>query len=96
LFDIIYFMQAHQSIIATARLDLIPAHEDLAKKVIEFYKRNKSHLKPWDPPTPPDSLTEDFQRKRLNKAEADARRALLCDGGYAFKATPMCWWAALD
>ena len=71
--------------ISTARLELMPAHEDLATRVIEFHKRNESHLKPWDPPPPPDFLTEDFQRKRLNKAEADAKAG-----------TALRWWLCLQ
>lgn len=59
--------------ICTPRLDLIPAHEDLADKVIDFYKRNEAHLAPWDPPKPADFYTPAFQRKRLRKAAADAK-----------------------
>ena len=77
-------MRAPQNLISTDRLVLVPAHEDLVKRVIEFYKRNELHLAPWDPPKPADFLTEDVQRKRLQQSEADAKAG-----------TAMRWWLYL-
>lgn len=71
--------------ISTSRLNLIPAHEALAESVIEFHKRNASHLSPWDPPKPADFLTETFQRKRLRQAEADATAG-----------TALRWWLCMQ
>ncbi len=78
-------MRAPQNLISTARLVLALAHEDLAKRVIEFYKRNELHLTPWDPPKPTNFLTEDVQRKRLRQAESDAQAG-----------TAMRWWLYLQ
>ena len=72
------------SIIQTPRLELIPANIDLAKKVVEFYQRNESHLTPWDPPKPVDFDTESHQRNRLAQAEQAAK-----DG------TAVRWWFCL-
>ena len=77
-------MRAPQNLISTARLVLAPAHADLAKRVSEFYKRNELHLTPWDPPKPTDFFSEDFQRKRLQQAEADTKAG-----------TAMRWWLYL-
>ena len=56
----------------TPRLVLLPAREDLAERVVAFYKRNAAHLAPWDPPSPDNFATEAFQRDRLRQAAADA------------------------
>jgi ribosomal-protein-alanine N-acetyltransferase len=72
------------SMISTDRLELILAHEDLAQRVVAFYKRNEAYLTPWDPPKPADFFTEVFHRNRLNKAEADAASG-----------TALRWWLAL-
>ena len=60
-------------VLHTLRLQLLPAHEDLAAATAEFHRRNAQHLAPWDPPTPPDFATEEFQRQRLRNAAAQAQ-----------------------
>lgn len=57
----------------TARLRLLPAHEDLAAPAADFHRRNTRHLAPWEPPAPPDFATEAVQRERLRKAAAEAQ-----------------------
>ena len=79
------FGNANQPLISTARLALAPAHEDLAKKVTEFYKRNEVHLTPWDPPKPANFLTEEFQCNRLRQAVADTKAG-----------SAMRWWLYLQ
>jgi len=49
----------------------MPANENLAAKVADFYKRNEAHLAPWDPPAPPELATETFQQDRLGREAAE-------------------------
>lgn len=65
----------------TARLRLLPAHEDLAARTAAFFSRNAAHLAPWDPPSPPDFATEAFQRQRLHQHASDQAAG-----------TVMRWW----
>lgn len=54
--------------LTTARLQLLPAHEDLAAAVADFHLRNAAHLAPWEPAAPPGFATEEFQRERMRRA----------------------------
>lgn len=67
-------MMAHSlaATLATERLRLLPAHEDLALLVLAFHEANAEHLSPWRPPFPPDFATDSFQRERLRRAAAEA------------------------
>ncbi|MFZ4649517.1 MAG: GNAT family N-acetyltransferase [Rubrivivax sp.] len=65
----------------TARLRLLPAHEDLAARTAAFFCRNAAHLAPWEPPSPPDFATEAFQRRRLRQHTSDQSAG-----------TVMRWW----
>lgn len=69
------------TVLLTARLRLLPTHEDLAAEAAAFHQRNAAHLGRWDPPAPPDFATESFQRDRLRKAAGDMAAG-----------TAMRWW----
>jgi ribosomal-protein-alanine N-acetyltransferase len=73
-----------ESTLNTPRLVLLPAHEDLAGRVADFYRRNAAHLAPWDPPAPDGFATEAFQAGRLRQAAADAAAG-----------TALRWWLEL-
>lgn len=59
--------------LATARLTLIADDAALGAAVAAFYRRNRSHLAPWDPPAPQDFFTEAVQAIRVAKAMENFR-----------------------
>ena len=77
-------MENMYSKLATERLELLPAHPDLAQRVLDFYARNDAHLSPWSPPWPEDAQTVEFQRTRLAKGQAEAAAG-----------TGLRWWMCL-
>lgn len=58
-------------VLRSNRHQLMPADENLAALVADFYRRNEAHLAPWDPPAPPALATEAFQQERLRIARAE-------------------------
>jgi len=59
--------------IATARLALVADDAALGAAVADFYRRNRRHLAPWDPPTPAHFFTEAVQAVRVAKATENFR-----------------------
>ena len=55
-------------LLLTARLRLVAPDEGLADALADFHERNRAHLAPWDPPTPPDFFTPAFQARRLRES----------------------------
>jgi ribosomal-protein-alanine N-acetyltransferase len=59
--------------LATARLLLQASEAAIAREVLDFECRNRSHFAPWDPPMPPDFLTLGGQRARLARGAQELR-----------------------
>lgn len=57
-------------LLRTARLWLQAGEPSMADAVAAFYRRNRRHFAPWDPPTPEDFCTSRTQLQRLEAAEA--------------------------
>jgi [ribosomal protein S5]-alanine N-acetyltransferase len=51
--------------LATLRLLLHEPDPTLAGAVANFLQRNAAHLRPWEPPRPPDMATAAHQRELL-------------------------------
>ena len=51
--------------LTTGRLWLQAGHEGLAIAVADFYRRNRRHFAPWDPPTPESFYTPATQAERI-------------------------------
>lgn len=66
---------------ATARLQLLAHEPALSGAVTAFYRRNRDHFAPWNPPTPEDFFTEAVQAVRMAKASEDFRAG-----------TALRWW----
>lgn len=64
-------IHAAQRELHTQRLWLHNGHEGLAEAVCDFHLRNRAHLLPWDPPTPPDFYTVARQAERVRQAIAN-------------------------
>ena len=53
--------------IATARLILTAPRLEQATAMLDFVTRNRDHLKPWSPPTPPNFYTLDHLQEVVGK-----------------------------
>lgn len=67
-------------ILETSRLRLIPAAQELAGQVCDYYCRNREFLTPYDPLREAIFFTEDYHRLLLSQDEAMAQ----CGRGYRF------------
>ena len=68
----------------SARLLLRAPDVAMAEAAADFFKRNREHFAPWDPPTPPAFHDPETQRDRL------AKGAQAFDEGLAFR-----YWVSL-
>ncbi len=59
--------------LTTARLVLEPMGGDHAPLLADFFQRNESHLRPWDPPRPRGIADVEFWAAETLRAEEDAR-----------------------
>ena len=67
-------------ILETSRLRLIPAAQELAGQVYDYYCRNRAFLESYDPRREEIFFTEDYQRLLLVQDEAMAQ----CGRGFRF------------
>ncbi|MGI6149467.1 MAG: alanine acetyltransferase, partial [Limnochordia bacterium] len=58
---------AYQVCLETARLWLRTLDESFAPQVLEFFRRNREHLEPWEPPRP-NSFYEQLEHHRRQLA----------------------------
>lgn len=54
-------------ILQTDRLLLRPAMPGEASSVLDYYTRNREHLRPWDPAHPPGFFTEGYWQERIEQ-----------------------------
>jgi ribosomal-protein-alanine N-acetyltransferase len=54
----------------TERLILKMLAADDAPRVVQFLEDNREHLRPWEPPLPPDFLTDAFFAKELPRVQS--------------------------
>lgn len=71
------------SILKTESLILLPARPPLARRVMDYYIRNKSFLEPFEPLKSAQFYTEKFQQKNLQVAARNAVKGL----GYRYYIT---------
>ena len=74
-------LSAARRTLCTARLRLQAGDLSLAAALADFHRRNRAHLAPWDPPTPPEFFGVKAQAERI----AQGLRAF--DSGQALR-----WW----
>lgn len=58
-------------VLHTQRLTLVLASPEHAQVSVDFFKRNRAHLAPWDPPTPIDFYTQVYWEKLGNGSQVD-------------------------
>ena len=62
----------------TSRLRLVVGDAHLASALVDFHRRNREHLAPWDPPTTEDFFTEAAQAERLRQGAAAFAAGTAC------------------
>ena len=65
--------------IETGRLLLAPADQADVHGILDYYRANEAHLRPWEPAWPPDFLTPDFWPARIEHAARE------CAAGIALR-----------
>jgi ribosomal-protein-alanine N-acetyltransferase len=54
-------------LLRTERLEVRIATEEDVPGLLAFFKENREHMAPWEPPRPDDFLTEDFWRVQVGR-----------------------------
>lgn len=65
-------------VLHTDRTELRFAGPEDVPGVVDYYTRNREHLRPWDPPHPEGFLTEQFWQKRTAQNEDEFYLGLSC------------------
>lgn len=65
--------------IETERLLLAPADQGDVHGILDYYRTNEEHLRPWEPAWPPDFLTPEFWPARIEHAARE------CAAGVALR-----------
>lgn len=67
-----------QPTLHTERLTLRPAARQDAAAIVDYYTRNREHLRPWDPKHPPAFFTKEYWNHRIDQNHDEFQMGLSC------------------